>query len=151
MHNFHPPHARENRCTTSIHPMLGKTDAKIDHTSRGPTQSVRSASTDAQLPQGKCARRARSERTDAKHHGLQERTKSKRLEIKERQWEGGRYWEKSKTHSVCDRNKKMFVKQNRRNTLNDISLSIRVPCRRTKTGAQTCNKQNRDKNTQDSC
>ena len=48
----------KNRCTTSIClkgptrqlRMLGKTDAKTDHTSRGPTQSARSARTDAQPP-----------------------------------------------------------------------------------------------------
>ena len=60
MHNFHPPQrakapgaqARKDRCQT-------------DYTSRGPTQSVRSARTDAQLPsalKGKCARRACSGR-----------------------------------------------------------------------------------------
>ena len=48
----------KNRCTTSIRlkgqtrqaRKLGKTDAKTDHTSRGPTQCVRSARTDARLP-----------------------------------------------------------------------------------------------------
>ena len=48
----------KDRSTTSIRlerqmrqaRMLGKTDAKTDHTSRGPTQCVRSARTEAQLP-----------------------------------------------------------------------------------------------------